>query len=293
MPSSRAASAPPVRSVGRSGGSSTSTRAQRRDLFEGAQLVGLPVQRRAHARALAGPARDRALQRAVALEQVGGRLLARCRARPGCRRRGRRAARSGRAPARAARRSAGAPRARRRRPRPGRRCAGTAPCSGRHALEHVAVAGQDQRRCRPRPARPARRSRARRRPRVPGPRRSPSRTPRTGRAPASNWRSMSSSIGSAVGVVAREQLDAVVGGVLAEGHHDRARVVGGDLLEHHVDAAEQRVHRPSLGALDRARQRVVRAEQQRRRVDDQQRGSGRPRTPVCMTAGRLDGARDG
>ena len=75
----------------------------------------------------------------------------------------------------------------------------------------------------------------------------------------------------AVGVVVLEQLDPVVGGVLAEGHHDRARVVGADLLQHHVHAAEQRVHRPSSGPLDRARQAVVRAEQQRRGVDDEQR----------------------
>ena len=53
----------------------------------------------------------------------------------------------------------------------------------------------------------------------------------------------------AVGVVALEQLDPVVGGVLTEGHHDRARVVGGDLLQHHVHAAEQRVHGASPAPL--------------------------------------------
>ena len=74
-----------------------------------------------------------------------------------------------------------------------------------------------------------------------------------------------------VGVVAVEQLDAVLGGVDAEAHDHRARLVQLDLAQHDVDRAEQRVDRPPVVVGDRLRQRVERPVQERGSVDDEQR----------------------
>ena len=70
-----------------------------------------------------------------------------------------------------------------------------------------------------------------------------------------------------LGVVAVEQLDAVVGGIGAEAEHDGPRVVLLDLPQHEVRGAEQGVDRRVAPALDRLRQGVEGAEEHGRRVD--------------------------
>ena len=72
------------------------------------------------------------------------------------------------------------------------------------------------------------------------------------------------------GVVAVEQLHAVVGRVGAEAEHHRARLVLLDLAQDQVRGAEQRVHRLPVRALDRVGQRVEGAEQHRGGVDDEE-----------------------
>ena len=76
MPSARAAAAPPARSVGAVRRALHVGVAQRRDVLERAQLVGLLEQRAPHRRLLADRAGDRRLEAAVAAQQVGGGLLA-------------------------------------------------------------------------------------------------------------------------------------------------------------------------------------------------------------------------
>jgi hypothetical protein len=75
----------------------------------------------------------------------------------------------------------------------------------------------------------------------------------------------------AVGVVGRVELDAVVGGLLAEAQdHGPGRVLL-DGLEHEVGDAEQRVDRRALVIGDGLGQRVEGAVEQRGRVDGEQR----------------------
>jgi hypothetical protein len=77
--------------------------------------------------------------------------------------------------------------------------------------------------------------------------------------------------GRAVRVVAGERLDPVAGGVGAEAEDDRARVMALHLQQDHVGGAEQRVDRPPLRVGDGLGQRVERPEEERGRVDDQER----------------------
>jgi hypothetical protein len=59
--------------------------------------------------------------------------------------------------------------------------------------------------------------------------------------------------------------------LLPEADNDRARRVVLDHAQDQVRGAEQRVHRPAIGTLDRRRQRKERAEEDRVAVDYQQR----------------------
>ena len=232
MPSARAAAAPPAKSVGRVRRQLDVDLTQRRDLPERTQLVGAVAQRCRHARALGGRLGDRSLQRAVALEQVGGRLL------PDPRR-----ARNAVRGIAAQRDEVGHQR--------GRHAVAAAhlalvdhhraPLAGRQvqhravrpdALEHVAVAGEDQRAAARRRARRARTSPSTSSASSPG--------TLTDSHPNASYRSgrhlelaLDVLVGlelAAVGVVVGEQLDAVVRRILAEGHHDRARAVRRDLV---------------------------------------------------------------
>ena len=85
----------------------------------------------------------------------------------------------------------------------------------------------------------------------------------------------------AIRVVAGEELHAVVGGVVAEAHHDRARLVREHLPQHDVDAAEQRVHRARRRSLDRAP-----AARSRRGTGPTARRSKRAAGPSLTAAGR-------
>ena len=74
----------------------------------------------------------------------------------------------------------------------------------------------------------------------------------------------------AVRVVRRVELGAVRGRFLTEAAHDRARLVAVDAPQQLVDGAEQRVDRPALAVGDAVGQREERAVQQVRRVGEQQ-----------------------
>ena len=74
------------------------------------------------------------------------------------------------------------------------------------------------------------------------------------------------------GVIRRVQLDAVGRRLRPEADDDRAWVAIADQPQQHVGAAEQRVDRPRVDPLDRVGQREERAVQEERAVDDDQRG---------------------
>ena len=75
----------------------------------------------------------------------------------------------------------------------------------------------------------------------------------------------------AVGVVGREQLEPVGGGVGPEAEHDGPRLVRLDLAQDQVGGAEQRVDRLAVRPLDRLRQGVERPEEHRGGIDGEQR----------------------
>jgi hypothetical protein len=77
-------------------------------------------------------------------------------------------------------------------------------------------------------------------------------------------------------VVRRIELDAVVGGLLAEAQDDGARRVLLDGLQDEVGDAEQRVDGRALVVGDRLGQRVEGAVEQRGGVDGEQRTRHRP-----------------
>ena len=70
----------------------------------------------------------------------------------------------------------------------------------------------------------------------------------------------------AVRVVRRVELGAVVGGLLPEAAHDRARLVALDAPQELVDRAQQGVDRPAVAVRDRIGQREERAVEQVRGV---------------------------
>ena len=94
----------------------------------------------------------------------------------------------------------------------------------------------------------------------------------------------------AVGVVGREQLGPVGGGVGPEAEDDRSRLVNFDLAEDQVGGAEQRVDRLPVGADDRFRQRVEGAEQHRGGVDREERSAHSKHPRGCASVSR-DGSR--
>ena len=153
------------------------------------------------------------------------------------------------------------------------------------ALEHVAVAGEQQRAAAGGALGGGQRRRAGRRPRG---------RPRRADVPAERAEEaarVAPLVGElvghrrAIGVVGRIGRRAVGRGLRAEAEDDGPRVVLLDGLQQQVGRSEQRVDRPAVGVGDRLRQGEERAVEQRRRVDGEQRG-GHER-PLCQPR-RLD-----
>ena len=90
-----------------------------------------------------------------------------------------------------------------------------------------------------------------------------------------------------VGVVWLVELGAVGGRLLAEAQHDGAGRTSFELEQDQVGRAEQGVHRPALAVGDRIRQGVEGAEEQRRSVDDEQRVAHRGGRHIGHTGGPL------
>ena len=267
MPRSRAAAAPPAGSVGPSRGQVHVDLLKGRDLLEAQQLLALLDQRLADARlGLAHRALDRGLERAVALEQLRRGLLADALGAGdpvgGVAAQGDEVGHLGGvdpvAPAHLAGVDGLGAAAARADVEHGHAVAG--------ALVHVAVAGHHER-----AAAGVRLARGVGAEQVVGlervglghdPAEALEEPPRVGEL----GRQRVGHLGP-LGVVAVEQLDAVVGGVRPEAEHHRARGVLLDLAQDQVGGAEQRVDGLAVLALDRIRQRVEGAEQHRGRVD--------------------------
>jgi hypothetical protein len=92
-----------------------------------------------------------------------------------------------------------------------------------------------------------------------------------------------------VGVVGREQLDPVGGGLRSKAHHDRPRTPVCRHSQQGVGGAEQAAHRTILDAGDRLGKGEERAVEEERSVDDEQRaghGASLTRRQVRPAGGR-------